>query len=150
MAYLIIKWVHVLAAILAIGTNATYGLLLLRASRDAQNVGFSLRAIKSVNDRMANPAYGLLLILGVAMILIGKISITTPWLMTAVALYVILLLIGWLGYTPTLRQRIEMLDQSGVSSLEFTALTRRATTLGIIMGVIAFAIVYFMVVKPIL
>jgi hypothetical protein len=61
-AYSILKWVHVLMAITALGANITYGLWLSRAARESGHLSFTLRGIKALDDRIANPAYGLLLI----------------------------------------------------------------------------------------
>ena len=55
-AYLILKWVHMLMAIAALGTNLTYGVWLTRAARESQHLGFALRGIKILDDRIANPA----------------------------------------------------------------------------------------------
>src|SRR3989304_370722 len=61
MPYLLLKWLHVLAAIVAVGSNVTYGIWIARASRSPEALPFTLRGIKLIDDRVANPAYGLLL-----------------------------------------------------------------------------------------
>jgi hypothetical protein len=58
MLYLLLKWLHVLAAIVAIGANVTYGIWIARASRNPDVLPFTLRGIKLIDDRIANPAYG--------------------------------------------------------------------------------------------
>src|SRR5438876_6179354 len=107
-AYLILEWLHVLLAIVAVGANATYGVWLARASRDPQVLPFTLRGVKMLDDRVANPAYGLLLVTGLAMAGIGRLSLTTLWILVALVLWVVLVLIGVLGYTPTLREQIRL------------------------------------------
>ncbi len=42
MLYLIIKWLHVLLAIVAVGTNITYGVWLARAERSPEVLPFTL------------------------------------------------------------------------------------------------------------
>src|SRR5579864_5251954 len=101
MAYLILKWVHVLLAITAVGANVTYGIWIARASRDPQHLPFTLRGVKILDDRIANPAYGLLLVTGLALAYVGGLSLTTRWILVALILYVALVLIGLLGFTPT-------------------------------------------------
>jgi uncharacterized membrane protein len=117
-AYSILKWVHVLMAVTALGANFTYGLWLSRAARESEHLSFTLRGIKVLDDRVANPAYGLLLITGLAMTYVGKIPLTTPWLLTSVILYVILVVIATAGYTPTLRRQIAAVDAGGPKSPE--------------------------------
>jgi uncharacterized membrane protein len=148
MLFLLLKWVHVLAAIVAVGANLTYGIWLTRASRDPQVLPFTLRGVKLIDDRLANPAFGLLLITGLLMIFVLPLPLTTPWVLTALVLYVFLILIGLLGYTPTLRRQIQVLDSEGIASANYKALSRRGIILGAVLGVLVMVIVFLMVVKP--
>jgi uncharacterized membrane protein len=148
MLFSILKWIHVLAAIIAVGANATYGVWLARASRSADVLPFTLRTIKLIDDRLANPAYGLQLLTGLAMAFILPLPLTTPWLLTALVLYAILVLVGLGGYTPTLRRQIQVLDKEGFRSPNYQALSRRGTLIGIVLAILAIAIVFLMVVKP--
>ncbi len=146
--YLLLKWVHVLMAITALGTNITYGVWLTRAERDSSHLAFALRGIKFLDDRVANPAYGLLLLTGLAMAGVGKIPLTTPWLLTGLTLYVILVVIAAAGYTPTLRRQIASLEAGGPRSPEYRRLAARGTGLGIALVVLVVIIVFMMVTKP--
>jgi uncharacterized membrane protein len=146
--YLLLKWLHVLAAITAVGANITYGIWIARASRRPEVLPFTLRGIKLIDDRVANPAYGLLLITGLLMVLTGNLNLTTPWLLIALILYVILLLVGLLGFTPTLRNQIRVLEAEGASSPAYQAVARLGTILGIVLVVLGVVIVFMMVVKP--
>jgi uncharacterized membrane protein len=148
MLYLYLKWLHVLFAILAVGANATYGIWLAHASRDPDNLPYTLKGIKLLDDRIANPSYGLLLLTGLGMVFTLPLPLTTPWLLTALILYVALVLVGLLGYTPTLRNQIRILEAEGYASSNYQAQAQRGTILGIILAVIAIGIVYLMVVKP--
>ena len=148
MLYLLLKWLHVLAAIVAVGSNVTYGIWIARASRSPEALPFTLRGIKLIDDRVANPAYGLLLATGLLMVFVVRLPLTTPWLLTALVLYVIVVLVGLLGYTPTLRHQIRMLDSEGFHSPNYQALARRGTILGLVLAVLVIVIVFLMVVKP--
>jgi uncharacterized membrane protein len=148
MLYLILKWLHVLSAITAVGANITYGIWLSRASRSPEVLPFTLRGIKTLDDRLANPAYGFLLITGLLMAFVAPLPLTTPWLLTALILYVIVLLVGLLGYTPTLRRQIQVLDAESFSSASYRALSSRGALLGIVLAVLVVIIVFLMVVKP--
>lgn len=148
MLYLYLKWLHVLSAIIAVGANATYGIWLARAGRDPDNLPFTLKGIKLLDDWVANPAYGLLLLTGLGMILTVSLPLTTPWLLTSLVLYGVLVVVGLLGYTPALRRQIRLLEEEGFSSPDYQAQARRGTVIGIILAVIAISIVFLMVVKP--
>lgn len=148
MLYLLLKWLHVLAAIIAAGANFTYGIWIARASRNSDVLPFTLRSIKVIDDRVANPAYWLLLIIGLIMVFVGKLQLTTPWLLTALILYALVVLTGLLVYSPTLRRQIEVLESEGFDSRHYRILARRGTILGVLLGILVIVIVFLMVVKP--
>ena len=148
MEYLLIKWIHVLAAIVALGANLTYGVWLSLASRDEKALPFALRGISFLDGRLANPSYVLLLVTGLLMVYMIKLPLTLPWLLTALVLYVITALIGILAYAPTLRTQIRLAEDPGPSSLDYQRAARRGQRLGILTIVIVVAIVFLMVVKP--
>jgi len=147
-AYLIVKWFHVLLAITALGANITYGFWFSRAGRDRQHLAFVLRGVRMLDNRIANPAYGLLLLTGFAMTGMGHIPISTHWVMTSLILYVILVVIAAAGYTPALRRGIETLEAKGPDSAEYKQIAARGRTLGILLALIAVIIVFMMVTKP--
>src|SRR5947209_20623700 len=99
--YLILKFVHVLLAIIAIGFNASYPIWLARAQREPEHALYVLRGIKTLDDRFANPAYALLLVLGLAMTFMAGIPLSTFWIASALVLYVVLVLVALLVYSPT-------------------------------------------------
>jgi uncharacterized membrane protein len=146
--YTAIKFLHVLLAIVAIGFNATYGIWLARAARESEHELFALRGIKALDDRFANPAYALLLITGLGMVVVGHLDLTTLWLAAALVLYSVLVIIGLGVYTPTLRKQISALEASGSSSVEYRAVAKRGQIVGGILAVVVIAIVFLMVTKP--
>ena len=148
MLYLLLKWIHVLSAIVAVGANLTYGVWIARASRQPEALPFTLRGIKLIDDRLANPAYGLLLLTGLLMVLTFGWPWTTPWLLSGMFLFALVIMLGLLGFTPVLRHQIEALESEGSQSASYLALARRSTILGIVLAVLALTIVFLMVVKP--
>lgn len=148
MLFLFLKWVHILAAIVAVGANVTYGIWTTRASRSPEALPFTLRGIKLIDDRVANPAYGLLLATGLLMAFVVQLSLTTPWLLTSLVLYLLVVLVGLLGYTPSLRRQIQLLESERFASPKYQTLARYTTMLGIVLTFLALIIVFLMVVKP--
>lgn len=149
-AYAILKFLHVLLAIVAVGTNITYGVWISRAARDARSLAFALRGIKALDDRIANPAYGLTLLTGLAMLHLGDLAWTTPWVLTSLVLFAMVAVLGLLGYSPVLRRQIEVLEVQGPDSLEFRSLAGRARMIGILLAVLVVVIIFLMVTKPVL
>jgi uncharacterized membrane protein len=146
--YLILKWLHVLLAIIAVGTNITYSIWLARARKNPEHLAFVLRGVKILDDRVANPAYGLLLVIGIIMTFVGGIPMSTPWILSALVLYVMVFGMGLFLYTPTLRRQVELAEAGEGQSAESQALAQRGTVLGIVLAVLVVAIVFLMVVKP--
>ena len=146
-AYLILKYLHVLLAIAAVGANITYGIWLTRTARQSAHLEHVLRGIKFLDDRVANPAFVLLLATGVAMVYVGRIPWTTPWILTSIMLYVLLAAGGLLGYSGQLRRQIAALA-GGSDSLQYRAAAGRAQLTGILLMIIMLAIVFLMVTKP--
>lgn len=147
-AYTVLKVLHVLLAIAAVGANMTYGLWLARAARDRQHLAFALRGVKVLDDRVANPAYVLLLVTGFAMLGISELSWRTPWILASLLLYVVVMVLGLAGYTPLLRRQIAALERGGPESAEYRRLAGQARRLGIALAVLVFVIVVLMVAKP--
>jgi len=146
--YEVLKFFHVLLAIVAVGFNASYAIWLARAAREPEHEGFALRGVKLLDDRFANPAYALLLVTGLLMVWVGHLELAEFWLLTALVLYAVAVGLGLFVYTPTLRAQIAALETSGAGSTEFQTLAKRGTTVGIVLAVDVIAIVFLMVAKP--
>jgi uncharacterized membrane protein len=146
--YDVLKFLHVLFAIVAVGFNASYGIWLARAARERDHEAFALRGVKVLDDRFANPAYGLLLVTGLLMVWVGDLDLTQFWLVSALVLYIAAVALGLLVYTPTLRRQISVLGSEGPDAPELQALSARGRAVGIALGVIVVVIVFLMVTKP--
>lgn len=151
MLFVVLKFLHVLAAIIAVGFNATYGLLIGRAraaGTDDRVMVFALRTIKVMDDYVANPCYILLLITGAAMVHVAGYPWKLKWIHGSLALLVIIAVLGFAFYTPTLRKQIAVLESRGSSDPEFVRLGTRGAILGGIMALLVMTIVALMVFKP--
>lgn len=151
MLYTTLKFLHVFLAIIAVGFNAAYGLIISRARKvgpDARELKFALRTVKFMDDYVANPCYGLLLLTGVAMVYVAGYPWSLVWIHGSLALLIIVAVIAFAFYTPTLRKQIEALEARGPNDPEFLRLSKRGSMLGGILGVLVLAIVALMVFKP--
>jgi uncharacterized membrane protein len=145
--YNLVKFFHILFVITAVGSNITYGIWQGRAGSSPEHESFVLRGVKFLDDRVANPAYLLVLVTGLTMAW-WHWSYTTHWIAAAIVLYVLLLLFGLAVYSPALTRQIEMLERDGQESPAYRTAAIRATTFGISVMVPILAILFLMVTKP--
>jgi uncharacterized membrane protein len=146
--YQALKWIHVLTAIVALGANITYIIWLTQANKSPDSLLFTLRTIKILDDRIANPAYVLSLLTGLGMVFVSGWSLTASWLLLSSVLYTLVVIIGLGGYSRTLNQQILVVESGGAFSVDYAALSRRGQVLGLIIIALVVIIVYLMVVKP--
>ncbi len=99
---LILKYLHVLMAIVAVGFNASYPIWFSRAR----------------------------------------------WVAVSLVLYVVLVLVAVIGYTPTLKGQIAALETGGVDSAVYPRLNRRGNIVGAILLLDVLVIIFLMVTKP--
>jgi uncharacterized membrane protein len=143
-----LKAVHVLLGMVAVGINVSYAAWATRAAREPQHFGYALRGIKFLDDRIANPSYIALAVVGIALVLIGPYDFTDAWVIAAIVLYLLLAAIGIVAYSPTLSRQIAVYESVGPDVPEFRALGSRGTRIGQLLAVLVVIIVFLMVVKP--
>jgi len=145
--YLLLKYLHVLLAITAVGSNITYGVWKTLGAREPAHAPFALKGIAFIDNRVANPAYGGLLITGLILLAVGQVGFR-GWVIAALILFALLIVIAVGFYSRVVRQQIQVMDAEGVASVAYKRLDSQAMTYGIISLVIALLIVFMMVVKP--
>lgn len=148
MLLTIVLYVHILAAIVAVGFNISYAVWIVRARSNPTQMAFALKGVKFLDDRIANPAYGVLLLTGLLLVYLGHYSITTLWIDIAIILFVALIVIAAFFYTPALREQVKLAEAGDTSSAEFSRLGSRGQLLGQLLGVIVLVILAMMVFKP--
>src|SRR5215469_10417310 len=97
--FTVVKFIHILLAIIAFGFNATYAIWIVRAQRDPEHLDFALRGLKFLDDYFANPAYLLLLVSGLTMVALVHYQLTTFWLAAALVLWLVAIALGYGVYT---------------------------------------------------
>ena len=142
-----LKTLHILFAIVAVGFNISYGIWQVLAAREPEHTGYALRGIKFLDDRVANPSYAGLLVVGIILVLM-RWDFTTFWIAVAIGLYLVMGAVAILFYSPTLKRQIAAYEAGGAQSAEFQALGARGRLIGITLGVLVVAIIVLMVVKP--
>ncbi|HXN90942.1 MAG TPA: DUF2269 family protein [Candidatus Sulfotelmatobacter sp.] len=146
--YLVLKFIHIAAAITAVGANITYGVWNARSQSEPAHLGFALKGIKFIDDRIANPAYGVLLLTGALMLIAGHFSIKSLWIILALVLFVALVVVAVGLYSPLLRKLIAVVDAGDTTSPEFSSLINRNRMLGGVFALIVVLILVLMVFQP--
>lgn len=147
MLYFIVKLIHILLAIVAVGFNASYGVWLARSDGKPE-LSAVLQTIRVLDNRFANPAYGLLLLSGLLLVFVGHLSLTTVWIDIGLGLWVVLIAGGVAVYSPTLRRQIQLAEAGAGAGPEYAAVARRGRLVGMGLGLISLLIVADMVLKP--
>src|SRR3989441_12969966 len=112
--FLIIKFLHVVLAIIAVGFNATYGVWLARVAKEpVPTQSFVLRGIKRLDDWFANSAYVLLAVTGLTMVFLGDLRLNTFWISGGLVLWAIADALGFFVYTPIQPNQIHPLQTAG-------------------------------------
>ena len=145
--YLVLKFIHILAAIAAVGSNITYGVWNVRAARDPSHLGFALKGIKFLDDRIANPAYGVLLLTGLIMMFAGSFGFKL-WIIISLVLFAAVVVLGVAFYSPLLKNQIRLVDAGETASPEYARLAALGARFGPGLGIIVVVILVMMVFKP--
>jgi uncharacterized membrane protein len=143
-----LKTLHIFLAVVAVGFNISYGIWQARATREPEHMGYALRGIKFLDDRVANPAYAGILLAGIGLVLTGPYRFETLWVAVSIGLYLLMGVVAIALYSPTLKAQIAAYESGGAASAEFIQLTGRSRMLGALLGAIVAAIIVLMVVKP--
>jgi len=142
--YLWLKLVHVLAAITALGANLTYFAWLRSVRRSSEHSAYVLNGVRRLDARVANPAYVVLPITGILMVL----GFTTFWIAAGIILYVTMGVFAGIFFAPALRRQVALAEAGPVDEAVYEQAARRTTITGIITVAIIVVIVYMMVMKP--
>lgn len=145
--YLLVKFVHILIALVALGTSAGLGVLLEFYGDDATHGAFLLRAIRTIERAIVLPGYALMLATGLWMVALTWSLRATAWLQAALALWVVgLVLLG--AYMPMLDRQIRLAEGSLRASAAYARLSRAGRVVGGGAGLVVVLILYLMVTKP--
>jgi len=148
LAYHALVFVHVLSAIVAVGANLTYAVWGLRAGTSRDQLLFALNGIRFIDNRIANPAYAVLLLTGGALVHFSGRSFAQPWIIAALVLFIIVGAVAGAGYSPALKSAVKALEEKGPSDPAYAAANNRRTAFSIATTVLVLVIVGLMVFRP--
>jgi uncharacterized membrane protein len=144
--YVLLKFFHILIAMLALGTSAGLGILLEFYGDHPTHGPFLLRAIKRVVALFVIPGYVLMLVTGLWMVNLSW-PLATKWITTALVLWGLgfaLLAI----FLVVLRRQLGLLETTGPASSSYQRASLLGRGLGAGLGLVVIVILYVMVFKP--
>ena len=145
--FLVLKFLHVLPVIVAVGANLTYAFWLRAAGHDRDRLVFAITTIRRLDRLVANPAYVVILLTGIAMVATGAYSFQTGWIALSLVLYVSIAIFGIVAFAPALRRQLAEAERDPTSPA-YAAAARRSNAYGLLATAIAVTIVFLMVTKP--
>jgi uncharacterized membrane protein len=144
--YLVLKWLHVVAACIAFGSNVTHFFWILSANRDPVNGANILRVVKVIDDRLAVPAYVVTILCGATMWL-WRWPFASSWIWTSLVLSTILTVMG-ISFGPFMKRWIQLAKDPSPENQPLFTLARRLTIWWGVIAVSVIVIFYLMVWKP--
>ena len=121
--YLLVKYLHVLGAIVILGTGTGIAFFMLMAhrSRDADFIARTASVVVIADAMFTLSAVILQPITGGLLMMLSATTITERWLMTSLALYVV----AGLFWVPVVFMQIEMVDLARKAAAQRAALPPR-------------------------
>jgi uncharacterized membrane protein len=144
---LLLKLIHVLAVIVAVGANVTYAFWIAAAGRDRARLLFAIHGIRRLDRTLALPAYVVVLGTGIAMVLVGVYTFEMGWIALSLVLYVLVAILGITMFAPAIRRQLAEAEADPTSPA-YEAAARRSAALGYATVAIVAVIVGLMVMKP--
>jgi uncharacterized membrane protein len=149
MLYPIVKWIHILCAIVSLGANLTYFPWFIRVARNREALVFTLGTIRILDNWIANPAYVLAYITGEIMMRIGgHIHYSTPWMTVSLILYATISVLGLFVYAPLLKKQQNLAETVGPDDVNYQRVSRNGIILGMVIVILTVGITFLMVNKP--
>jgi len=139
--------IHVLSAIVALGANVGYAFWLSFAERNQGHLDFAIGGIERMDRVVTGPAYLVLLLSGIVLILVEAWPITQFWLLAGIVLYFASGLTSFLVLTPALRNQLALSGDSGGQA--YRAAARRSWLTAWVVVAIVTIVVGLMVLKPV-
>ncbi len=145
--FLALKVAHVLLAIVAVGTSVASTFWVARAGLDRDRLVWALDGSRMFDRRIANPAYVLVLISGIAMVLTGTYRFDQGWISAAIGLYALIATFEIVVFRPAARrQRAEA--AADPASPAYGRIAARTWWYGWMTTAVVAMIVVLMVTKP--
>lgn len=150
-----VLFLHVMGAILAFGPTFAYAIIGGMGGKEPQHANFGARVTARIGTALAYPLAILQGVTGLALILIGNISVMDrTWLLVAIVLYLFALVYALTVQRSALHHVIELTSAPPPAGApagpppELLATVKKIQRGGMLLGTLVVIIVFLMVVKP--
>lgn len=149
----LLLFLHVLAAIVAIGPNFAYSTIRTMGRQEPQHANFGLRISHLISARLVYPVGLVIPATGVSMIVLLGLDLTSRsfwWLDIAIVIYASVYLYSFFVQRRIIERIIDVTSSPPVGGppAELPVLAARAQRGGTAMLILLAAVVFLMVVKP--
>ena len=135
---------HVLSAMIAVGTNVSYLIWMRRAVLVPESREFTLTTVRILETRLAIPAYVIALATGVGLIFARSYPINTPWIELSILLWVAIMALGGF-HARVIKRQLAIAD---TDSDAYESGHAKGRVLMVLMALCAVGTLYLMVAKP--
>jgi uncharacterized membrane protein len=146
--YIGLKWLHIVAAAIAFGSNVTHFFWIVAANNDPLHRANILRLVKKIDDRLSVPCYAVMVACGIAMWL-WQWPGGSSWLVASLVLTAVLGTMG-IAFGPFMFRWIKAAVDPPADPRLLVILQRRLTRGWAALVLMVPLILYLMVWKPVL
>lgn len=146
--YLLLKTIHILSVILALGSNLTYGFLTYKAEQEPIYLVYTLKTIRWIDRNVANRSYIITLMSGLLLVWSSGYSFYTFWIWLSLAIFLLIALLGITLYGPIIRKQIQLAEQNQIGTAQYKKIRNQSQTIGVVVTVLVVIILILMVTKP--
>jgi hypothetical protein len=147
MSYMLLKVLHILLAIVAIGFSISFGIILATAAGNLDSTRFALRLVRRL-ERIARVGFIGLILTGLALGGMGEISWHALWFTGSLVLALVAFTVGMTVAGPALKAQIALTDQPTPPMDQLKRLSMRSRAVGMSLGLVSLVILCLMVLKP--
>jgi hypothetical protein len=146
-------FVHVTAVVVGLGATFAESLLFPVAMRvGARHLPYVHRIQLAINQRLASPALGIVLLTGIYQTIDGDWGFGSFWISATFAIVIAIGALNGAYFIPTDRRLAAMaereLDGGGRLSDEYQSAARREGMIGALTGILVILAIFLMVTKP--
>jgi len=147
MGYMLLKVLHILLAIVAVGFSISFGIIMATAAGNLDATRFSLRLIARL-ERMTRIGFIGLILSGLALGGMGEVSWHALWFTGSLVISLVAFTVAMTVAVPTLRAQIALAAQPAPPMDELKRLSGRSRVVGMTLGLMSLTILFLMVLKP--
>ena len=149
MIYFLLKSIHIISAIVALGANLTYGFLTFRAEKEPEHLLFTIKTIQWIDNKVANRGYIVVLITGLLLTWVAGYPLTQLWIWLSLTLFSSIALLGVIIYAPIIKRQVELIESEQTHTKSYQLIRMKSIGVGVLVTFLVIVILILMVFKPI-